>query len=503
MRADNGLALCRPLVVTIGVDQPLERFDGLFRVIRVADEREVARSLKEHDLAVLVLGNELEPADAHRIVSNCYGADVPPNIAIIVCGGAETSLFQDHIDEDHIFYLSRGPLSESQLLSLTSAAAGRTQARSAQKFSEDVDLRQGLSEFLDRLSMQIDPLAVAELLAEAVRTHAGAERARCLVYDEQHDMLKSRDHVTQEERYEAPSVGLVGYVARTGERICLSPIGSDACYDQETDNPGGNCEAHFIAEPLIRSGGAVIGVVTADRDPRSKPFSAQDARTIGQLIGCATPTLHALLLQRAVIEDRRSAIPGGGEFYRQEALEHYAAGVSVEGHLLTTAPAWLRKIHWFVLGSVALGLSILLLANISDYATGQAVIRSSSQSTGGEPAGYELIAFVPASYEPQLVPGMPMTLRLHGYENSSELIRVDSVGPVILNRAEAGQYGGDVIPIAGPVVMLRARLTESTFGAPGRRYSYRPGLTGDVDIKVHSERALMTVVPALRNIVVR
>jgi hypothetical protein len=568
-----------PVILTVGLqDLPTRTTWGDARLVAAHTVDDVLETFARERVALFVLGPLLNPSDAHRLLTRRVAEFRASPALNIVCGvGAETALFQDCIDRDSLFYLARGALTDADLVSLAGAALNRAFAASvdespAASIDNEFSL-ESLREFHSRVSMQENVLDVADIVVETARGLLSADNVRCLIVDEHTDALWSRDSVSREEMIESASSGLVGYVARTGERILLGSIANDPRYDPDADNPSRSPDVCFLAEPVFSASGAVAAVIAGVRR-NSVPFSAADSQILKQLACSTTPVLSLLLLGEKL---RRSsadhlAARRDRDIYREEALEHHARGAPLEGHLLKSVSSWVKWVHGVAVGGiVAVGLGLLMFMRVDEYASGAAVVRPRVQialtaataavvrsvdvvvgqrvaagallvhtvrpgdheeeplwapaegvvaSLTARPgqwlapgdtvativdasAGYEVIVVVPASYEPRISPGMSLALRLHGYGDSSEVIPIEHVGPVILNRTEAAPYTGDLIPVTGPLVVLRARLPKRTFGAAGRRYPYRSGLTGDADVTVDTQSALTTLIPALKGLTTR
>jgi hypothetical protein len=107
-----------------------------------------------------------------------------------------------------------------------------------------------------------------------------------------------------------------------------------------------------------------------------------------------------------------------------------------------------------------------------------------------EAAGYEFIAFAPASYESEILQGMSMVVRIRGYADSPQTFQVDEVGPVLMNRSDAARRGGEAMRLTGPTVAVRSRLRPDFFRWSGRSIHYSPGMQGDVDVRLSAESVL-------------
>lgn len=557
-----------PLVVMMGLARETqERWDG-FRVVNASREEDVIGLLSREPIAVLVLGPLLRASDAHRVIRR-IGVEFPTRRprCIVTDVGAQTTLFQDGIDDDSVFYLSRGPLGGRELRALITAAT-RPARLDRDALGSRPDESGAMLDLLNRLSLQTSVTDVAALAAETTARLLEAGHAQCLLYDAAtHTLLAGHDDGAGSP-LDSAAAGLVGYVARTGHRVILQRPGDDPRYDPEADNPTGQAIQHFLAQPMRGQDGAVLGVITAVR-VNEVPFCAGDIGRLEEIAASVAPTLATLLLHRSLqTQLRTSATTADDNIYRREALEHYARGTHVEGRLLITQPAWLRVTPVVLMATCATALAVLIFIRIPDYASGSGVIRPRAEiavsapaagrldaveattgqhveagallgrlirlTDGGEEplwapasgvvssldiragqlvttgdrvasivdesAGYEFVAFLPASYESQLTTGMSMYFRVHDYADAPQVARITAVGPVLLSRADAIKIGGDFLPISGPVVVVRSRLPLTLASSSGKHVRYRHGMTGEADVRLGSSPALTSLMPPLRQV---
>lgn len=103
-----------------------------------------------------------------------------------------------------------------------------------------------------------------------------------------------------------------------------------------------------------------------------------------------------------------------------------------------------------------------------------------------------LVALVPGSYRPLLRAGMPLGFELPGWRNARAELAVADVSDEIVGPAEARRFLGgeiaDAVVLAGPVVVVRARLPSSSFVADGQHYRYYDGLYGRAEVSVRTRR---------------
>lgn len=117
-------------------------------------------------------------------------------------------------------------------------------------------------------------------------------------------------------------------------------------------------------------------------------------------------------------------------------------------------------------------------------------------------AGLYLVVLFPGHYRPLIAPGMPLRLELTGYGYAYQHLVVEQVGDQVLGPAEARRFLGagisDAVVLAGPVVLVVARLARETFESGGELYSYHDGILGTAEVRVRSERLLTMLLPGLK-----
>lgn len=112
---------------------------------------------------------------------------------------------------------------------------------------------------------------------------------------------------------------------------------------------------------------------------------------------------------------------------------------------------------------------------------------------------YELLAFLPGSYAPQLHEGFPMVLKIDGYANSHEVVLVQQVETEILTPREVARYAGvESIAVPSSSVIVRAILPRASFSMDGRTFSYHDGMTAAAEVSVRSEPMLVSLIPGAK-----
>lgn len=584
--AERHLRATIPVILAVGLGYSLDWDDENLRILEVDSQEEASGFLLTESVSVLILGPHLDPDSACEILSHGQLEHPTACTSNIILGcGSSLDLFQRFVDEDQLFYLSRGSMLAGQLRPLVLAGVQRFH-------SKQKAIRDGVNamaapadrvlEFCTRLSFQTDLATAGDLLVEAVQILINADRAHYLIYEEEAETLwAAKMGANGQDRNESPCAGLLGYVARTGEPVCLERSGDDSRYDGDTDDPSGSPDARFLAEPMFGNGGTVVAVVTAMRSGQGEPFGDDDVATLKLLTTCAAPAFSGMLLQRqirALLLEQVQPTLDHAKVFREEALQYYAAEQNEEGEVLHSSPSWLKQTHWLIIALLLLGFLWMALAKVHQKANGLAVIKAlhkmtaTANSTGlirsivvaqgdhvragdllvqfydaagtttlervkqevrspldgvvsdirihagqavnagdqiasivDEAGGYELVAFVPGYYTPQLHPGMRIVLRVSGYPESHETFVIDHVGAEIIGPHEAAQYAGKesadaALQVSGPVVSVRARLSRRVFQAGEDSYLFCEGMTGETEVVVHSEPLLVYLFPGLKGI---
>jgi multidrug resistance efflux pump len=118
--------------------------------------------------------------------------------------------------------------------------------------------------------------------------------------------------------------------------------------------------------------------------------------------------------------------------------------------------------------------------------------------------GLEVIALLPGEDRPQLAPGMTLRLELTGYRYAYQAVPIASVSQDVIAPNEARRVLGaevaESIKLAGPVVLVRARLPSPEFVSDGETYRYHDGMLGSAEVRVRSEPIMYLLVPGLRRL---
>jgi membrane fusion protein (multidrug efflux system) len=117
-------------------------------------------------------------------------------------------------------------------------------------------------------------------------------------------------------------------------------------------------------------------------------------------------------------------------------------------------------------------------------------------------ATFSVVAILPGNYRPRLKPGMALRIEMTGFHYAYQEIAITRIGDEVVGPAEIRRYLGqekaDTLAVAGPVVLVEARLPARGFVAQGKQYDYFDGMQGRAEARVGSESVLVTLIPGLK-----
>ena len=112
-----------------------------------------------------------------------------------------------------------------------------------------------------------------------------------------------------------------------------------------------------------------------------------------------------------------------------------------------------------------------------------------------------ITALLPGQYLPLLKPGQTLRLTLDGFEKDVQGLVIERVGDQIIGPNEAARYLGrelgDAFPLAGPVVLVHARLPSTGFHSGRVAYRYYHGMHGRAEVGVRRRSVVSTLFPDL------
>jgi multidrug efflux pump subunit AcrA (membrane-fusion protein) len=438
-------------------------------------------------IAVVCLGERYPGEEARRLIAGrqldetAAGiASGPPPLHIVAAAGPDPQLFQDLIAEDRIYYLSPRPPAPDELAALIGNAVRLYEARrdaaalppgspGAGAGAPPSHARLEISEVLRALALQANLGDRAEVLAEAAREAVDAQRAYCLLYDPHDDTLWTRDRATGGERRDSAAVGIASFVLRSGLGLLVPRAGRDSRYDREADDPEGDGSERLIAVPVRDEEGRVLAVLVAVRSAREAEFGAAQLEQLERLAGPAAPFLPP---------PRPEEVLGDDALFRREALERFQT--LDEAHdPLRISPAWTRWTYWSLLGALVAAVLFALVGEVSEYASGLAVVwMGTRDDVTAEAAG--TVGAVEVTAGQRVRPGQVL-VRLHEAQEAAELARLDQEFELqLINRLRDPSDPGPeqaLIGLRTQRQLASERLGERTLRAPSA------GVASDVRVR--------------------
>jgi hypothetical protein len=357
-------------VLTLGLDQPLQ--EDAFRPLRILysdDPKDALGILAKGRVAVLLLGPCIPLPVVLAMLSyrDSDSRDEPRPTTIVICAESMPDPLRSFVNEGRIFYVARKEISPENLQSLIITGARRFAALAdgnCDPFSAEGESVDYMLDLCTRLSMQTDLTSVGRLLIEAACMVLGAKVVQCFVYDSDKEIITPADASEHEKWACSAASGVVGFVARTGEPVCVDNVGLDPRYDSDIDAPVEMKNARFLAEPIVGFGGVPSGVLTALRSSEQKAFSSEEIWFIELLAEFSAPTFNQILLQKRVqtrLSRQASGVEAQSSIFRQEALDYHVRRWDQQGDVLKALPGWLHRAFWVLVVLFLTGLLALPL----------------------------------------------------------------------------------------------------------------------------------------------
>ncbi len=474
---------------------------------------EALRLLRSDEFAAIIVVEDLPDMPGARLLRqwmDCAAGTERPKVIFL----SAEALPDERTLGGEIFYCMRKSTPPDQLLTLVRAAIDAYWAA----LLPDPDLLNDegpesarelrLIDTSRRLAMQQDQPSACRLAAASAEDLIGDCRAYCSVYDPERALLCVKENASGEERSWSASLGIAGFVARTGIGIEGRPAAEDPRYVGRVDNPHGSGDEYFWIHPVLDRKGSVSAVLSVFKNPARAGFSQSDRSLLKSLAGDVAlcfARVDRKARPTAFSSPRQAAYPKTRHIFRAEALEYQAGGERAEGEPLRISSAWLGWTYYLVISCsllLLLGYLALTLAGSTDeYSSGPAVVRT---ETGGETTGCVVTAFLPGNDLALLEPGLPLRFEMKGHLSASTDLKIDWIDANIVGvdavRRHLGPEIADNLRISVPVVMVHARLPSPTFAAAGRLCRYQNGMLGAASVRLGSGSASSAWPSRLRTI---
>ena len=362
--------------------------DGCTRpVFRVASRLDAERiaAMREHRRVVLVFGPGISAEDvAASLEAMLQHAPHTACPSIVLAAEEQLAGFQELIDADRLFYLSRTGLSDRDLNALIDSALAlpRVQASLDRYLTADQ---------LRRIALAQSVAELADALRAAMSSAVDAERTRCLLYDSERQILWAPNDSS--DGYSA-AAGVVSFIHRTGLTVTLPRLGDDARYDLDLDNPGGESADRFLGVAVRAGRGEIIAVLTALRPTPERAFEPLEIAALETVAAHASPYLAAWL-----VEPEETASP-----FRRRALRELEQPLSAGPEPLRLESHWMRAASWLVAAVFVALLLALVFVRVPRYATGTALVRHDGAVIATFPARTPLQRGMPLRFNNQSLP---------------------------------------------------------------------------------------------------
>ena len=450
---------------------------------------------------IAMLGPELVGKAALRVTEQLaeHGSR-----CVITAAGDDLELFADLLEGDHLLYLSRRPPSTDDLVALAAGRPKPDRSPSSWAPSEESRLLFATDLALETaraLSAETDLSRAGGAVEAAAAELVVADRAYCLAYDPDQDVLFGRDEGGQ--RWDSAASGLLGWVVRSGKSVRIDGLHRDPRFDPELDDArgqaGGPGPGPFLAVPIRAAHGPVLAVLATLRFESGAVFSERDRRVLEALaaeVYRPFEQLHRETTLRRVLEQALPGVDGlrsgAAELFRPEALEEHTRGDRTSGEVLRLMPAWTRAAYvLLVVAVLALALAASVV-RVDRWVSGPAIVLDRGPVLNQKPgstAPTSIAALFPGRERSRLRVGQMLRLSLS--DGTSLELPIETLSPRLLGPAavqdELGPTLKDALgPLNGTVAWVEANID----GPAGELY---PGWIGRAEVRVGSQRVLETL----------
>ncbi len=117
-----------------------------------------------------------------------------------------------------------------------------------------------------------------------------------------------------------------------------------------------------------------------------------------------------------------------------------------------------------------------------------------------EDARFVVVTALPGAYRPRLRAGLPLRVQLDGLRADVGTLVIEHVGEIVGPGEVARALGQELegtMDVTGPLVLVRARLAETTFRSSGQALRFVDGMPGRAEARVGVRRAVSALLPDL------
>ena len=481
-----------------------------YLVIEADSAHAALRLLDSHELAVVIVGEELPDSDAKQLFREMQASFPACKAVRMVVATSEGAALEDLSLLYRVFYYLRRPVEPSELYAVMRSAVARYWESSRRSPDVGVSARNAaftrrVLEASRRLGSQRDIGTAGRLAVDAVLDLVDCDRAYCYIYDSISESLWASGQGTDTGTRSAIA-GLSGYVARTATAICLPNVDVDPRFQRTIDDPDAQGGERFMAEPILSSDKRALGLLIAIRNAQRPAFEVKDTQGLAMLSTHFAPTFGQMALQTQIehifTEHNR---PPDSSIFRQTAVDSHRSAGNRLTRPLALSPRWVgRTYRVLIAASVAFAL-FLLFGTMGEYADGPAIVRIEGRLdiTATEPG---IVAMVPVQ-PGQRVDNGAVLLTINSAKEQIDLERIQREFDLQLVKSlrEPGEPAirEALSRLRSERDFARSRLDAKTIRAPHdgvvNDVRIRPGQnlsTGDPILSITGERAepIMTAI---------
>jgi ATP-binding cassette subfamily B protein len=318
----------------------------------LGQEAAVSVATREDDARtahIVCLGPGLQGRDAAAFLERAI-AQNPAARHVVLAAGGEPELFQDFIDTDAIFFLSRRPPPLGEVAALLRSALAHDERRGLLADVTGAErgaivVAKAIARVVDRMATETDLERISGLLGNAAGALTDADEGRFAIVDAPHETLWFRSLEAGDAIRDSAASGLVGFVARTGNAVMVERAGDDPRYDAEADHGGRSPQERLLAVPVLAPGSALVdtlGVLVATREAAREPFGDAERRRLEALALQIAPIVRHRIFEKQLEEALAAAddplATDGKPLYRREALRSHRQGAGEPGRVLELEP---------------------------------------------------------------------------------------------------------------------------------------------------------------------
>jgi multidrug efflux pump subunit AcrA (membrane-fusion protein) len=329
---------------------------------------------------IVIIGRRLADMPGEELIARAAGWLVPERRIPVTFLLADPTGETPDVDDTQIpvFYrLVRG-MAPKRVCELLAQAAAKLPPLPPRE--PDPALAEVVAAHAKAIGAATEPDDAARAAIAAVIELVGADRARCLYYDEDTGQVWSGADAGADAAEASVSAGLAGFAVRAVAAVVVPHAADDALFRAEIDNPGGTGRERLAVQPVAGTDGHVHAVLIAVRDEARPPFTAAELDKLAALASAWAPyVLHMSMRVEAdqILGDRLDL--GPSDMFRQEAIVHLVRR-GQRGDVVRVHPGWVRAAYWLVLGALAAAFTYAAIAQVHQYAEGAAVVQFTGRS---------------------------------------------------------------------------------------------------------------------------